>query len=141
MVEIRLKSDPGRPGWFIAENVSTVSPTAGRMREISRGHVWRPPTDVFETDRDLVVRVEIAGMREEDISILLSSRYLLIRGLRQDNPERRAYYQMEIYFGEFITEVELACPVVVNEVAAEYDKGFLRVILPKEAPHKIRVQE
>ena len=75
-----------------------------------RPHVWRPPTDVYETEDAIVVRVEIAGMREADFTVALVERSLLIRGVRQDLTERRAYYQMEIPFGEFSTEVELPRP-------------------------------
>ena len=68
---------------------------------------WRPPTDVFETEAAFVVRVEVAGMREDDFAIELDERYLYIRGTRLDTPERRAYQQMEIRFGEFSVAVEL----------------------------------
>ena len=47
-----------------------------------RSTSWRPPTDVYEVDDDLIVRVEIAGMREEDFSIELNGRILSIRGMR-----------------------------------------------------------
>jgi HSP20 family molecular chaperone IbpA len=48
---------------------------------------------------------------------------------------------MEIFFGEFITEVELPGPVVADEVSAEYVAGFLRLVFPKERPTKISVTE
>lgn len=139
MVEIALKVDPLRPGWYLAEEVPNRASGALRWRNATRSHAWRPPTDVYETDEAVVVRVEIAGMRDEDISILLAGRLLTIRGLRPDVPERRAYHQMEIFFGEFISEVELPCGVIAEQARAEYKTGFLRLVLPKEAPNKIPV--
>jgi HSP20 family protein len=100
---------------------------------------WRPPTDVFETDEDFIVRVEIAGMEEEDFSIELDGRNLIIRGVRPDQQERRAYHQMEIRFGEFSSELEIPAPVKSDEVRADYQNGFLRVILPKARPKKIEI--
>jgi len=64
-----------------------------------------------------------------------------IRGNRPDILERRAYHQMEIFFGEFSTEVELPAPVLSDEVTAEYLAGFLRLVFPKDRPKKIRVTE
>ncbi len=92
---------------------------------------WRPPTDVYETEESIIVRVEVAGMRDEDFTVKLDGRYLTVRGLRADLSEKRAYYQMEIRFGEFSSEVELVVPVVMNQVEATYSNGFLNVILPK----------
>jgi HSP20 family protein len=102
-----------------------------------RSPSWRPPTDVYEVEGDLIVRVEIAGMREEDFSIELNGRVLSIHGIRQDLTGRRAYHQMEIRFGEFNIELELPFTVDEEQVRAVYDKGFLRVQLPKAHPRQV----
>jgi HSP20 family protein len=88
-----------------------------------------------------VVRVEVAGMREEDFSIELNGRLVTIRGLRQDSAERRAYHQMEIHFGEFIIDMELPHFVEAEQVEAVYTNGFLLVSLPKALPHQISIAE
>ncbi len=106
----------------------------------SRPHVWRPPTDVYETEADIVVRVEIGGMREEDFLVSLENRTLVVRGVRADSNERRAYHQMEIPFGEFSTEIDLPAPVVATAIEAVYQNGFLRIKLPKALPHHIQVK-
>ena len=98
-----------------------------------RSPAWRPPTDVFETESTIVVRVEVAGMREQDFSIELNGRNLTVRGSRQDLPERRSFHQMEIYFGEFAIELELPNYIEADRVQAVYSDGFLRVNLPKRA--------
>jgi HSP20 family molecular chaperone IbpA len=80
-------------------------------------------------------------MREEDFSISLAGNQLSIRGNRPDIQERRAYHQMEIFFGEFQTEVDLPGPVVSDQVNAEYVAGFLRLVFPKEQPTKVSITE
>ena len=102
-----------------------------------RPHIWRPLTDVLETEQSLIVRVEIAGMKEDDFSIELNGRVLSIYGIRQDTEDRRAYHQMEIRFGEFRIEMELPHPVDATRVEAVYSNGFLRVDLPKAKPHHV----
>jgi HSP20 family molecular chaperone IbpA len=48
---------------------------------------------------------------------------------------------MEIFFGEFLSEVELSCAVLTEGVSAEYKTGFLRLVLQKDRPKKIQVVE
>ena len=96
---------------------------------------------MYETDDAIIVRVEIAGMRETDFSIALINRNLIVRGIRPDVNEKRAFYQMEIPFGEFSTEIELPFPITSNGVEALYRDGFLRIILPKAKPHQIKIEQ
>lgn len=105
-----------------------------------RSNVWSPPTDEYETEIAYVVRVEIAGMREEDFEVLLENDTLLISGSRSDFPDRRAYQQMEIRFGKFATSVNILGPVDVDQAHAEYKDGFLTIVLPKATPNQIKVE-
>ena len=105
-----------------------------------RSNVWSPPTDGYETADAYIVRVEIAGMREDDFEVVLDNNTLLISGSRLDIPEHRAYHQMEIHFGKFATAIDV--PVVVNadEAVAEYKDGFLTIKLPKAKPSQVKVE-
>ncbi|MBL8102258.1 MAG: Hsp20/alpha crystallin family protein [Anaerolineales bacterium] len=105
-----------------------------------RSNVWSPPTDAYETEKSFIVRMEIAGMREEDFEVTLENDTLLIVGSRSDLPERRAYHQMEIRFGKFATAVSLAGPVQTENAQAEYKDGFLTITLPKAKPNQIKVE-
>jgi HSP20 family protein len=100
-------------------------------------HLWHPPTDVYETDEYLVVQVEIAGMDEEQLNILLADRTLIIRGVREDPTAKLAYQQFEITYGPFQTEVYLSHPVEEDDVEALYKDGFLKVILPKAKARRV----
>jgi HSP20 family protein len=140
MEEIYVSSDALRHVWHISEDFQNPVNDTSRWRILSRPHAWRPPTDVFETEDALVVRIEVAGMREADFTISLVERTLSIHGIRQDTSERRAYHQMEIAFGEFHTEVELPYLVIADKVEATYRDGFLRIILPIAQPKHIKVE-
>jgi len=140
MVNIAMKPDMQRPGFYILQDIRNLSETA-RLRMAVHPHAWRPPTDVFETEQMVVVRVEIAGMDETGFTIILDGRHLSIRGVRSDVPERRAYHQMEIRFGEFSSDVELPSDVSSEHIEAVYSSGFLQIRLPKLRPVKIKVEE
>ncbi|MCL4528466.1 MAG: Hsp20/alpha crystallin family protein [Chloroflexi bacterium] len=98
--------------------------------QVSAG-VWSPPTDMYETENEYVVRVEVAGMREADFEVVFEGGYLLVNGVRPDVAERRAYHQMEIRFGKFSTAIGIPGPVDLDVSTAEYHDGFLTVIMPK----------
>ena len=103
-------------------------------------YAWSPPTDVYETENNFVVRVEAAGMRESDFTINAEDNFLVISGVRSESPEWRAYRQMEIRFGEFSTAIELPLGVDVNKADADYKDGFLNIILPKIKPTNIIIK-
>lgn len=139
---IKNPSDPlRREGQERTYETESLDLAAFAWRLSFRSPTWRPPTDFYETETHLVVRVEIAGMREDDFHIELNGRLLSIRGLRQDAAERRAYHQMEIRYGEFSIDVELPYHVDADQVQALYQDGFLRVFLPKAQPRHIPIVE
>jgi HSP20 family protein len=116
----------------------SVSAMAETRREVLqtiswhvRSSVWSPPTDVYETLGNYVIKVEIAGMRDEDFEVAFENNILRISGYRPDLNERRAYHQMEIRFGRFELALELPISVDIESASAEYKDGFLTIILPK----------
>lgn len=134
-----VKSDQSHPQSGKSEDLQPVYSANLDWRLTGHSKVWRPPTDVFETEDAIIVRIEIAGMREDDFTIGLDRRQLVIRGVRQDNSERRAYHQMEIRFGEFGVELEIPAHVDPDNVEAVYSDGFLRIRLPKAHPKRISI--
>ena len=105
-----------------------------------RSNTWSPPTDAYETVEAYVVRVEIAGMHEDDFEVLLENNTLIISGSRPDHTERRAYQQMEIRFGKFSTALTMPGPINIEQARAEYKNGFLTVVLPKATSNQIKVE-
>lgn len=103
-------------------------------------NIWTPPTDVYETEENLMVKVEVAGMREDDFEVSVEDQVLLIRGSRPDINERRAYHQMEIRFGKFEITLGLPSGVDLDKASAEYKDGFLTVVFPKIQPKQIEVE-
>jgi HSP20 family protein len=102
--------------------------------------VWRPPTDVYETDDSVVVVVEIAGLSEGDYAVTLSGRMLLISGERHDPAEKLAYQQMEIRHGRFRTQVHLPWALEPQGQRASYANGFLKVVLSKAQVRRVPVR-
>ena len=103
--------------------------------------IWSPPTDVYETEKEYVVRVEIAGMRESDFDVTFENGFLLISGVRPDISGRRAYHQMEIRFGKFSTTLAVPGPVDLDHSEAQYKDGFMTVVLLKAKSKDVKIEE
>jgi HSP20 family protein len=103
--------------------------------------IWTPPTDVYETETSLIVKVEVAGMREEDFEVVVQEQILMVQGVRgTDQNERRAYHQMEIRSGRFEIAIGLPSGINLDEASAEYNQGFLIINFPKIQAKHIEVE-
>jgi HSP20 family protein len=96
-------------------------------------NAWKPLTDVYETETEFVVVMDIAEIEIDDISAKLKGNTLFLRGIRREQnlDPKRKYYKMEIDFGPFERKIELPSPVNVNDIQTRYTKGFLELRLPK----------
>jgi HSP20 family protein len=107
----------------------------------SRPRVWRPPTDVYETEDSVIIQVEIAGMNPDDIAISFIEGELMIRGIRRDVQDKLSYHCMEIPYGEFQVEVFLPGAYAQDHIEARYNNGFLYVTMPKvKQPQRVTVR-
>ncbi len=107
-----------------------------------RGHyrdVWEPPTDVYETETDIVIKVSIAGVEPEEISVECNGEIVTICGVRRgpDPGTIRTYHQMEIRNGYFERRLVLHIPFDPEGAKARYEAGFLYVRLPR-APESVK---
>lgn len=114
----------------------------------SRGRYWQPRVDLHETGDSLVIKMELAGVRPEGLTVSLSSdgRTLSVSGERHETDGERSgrtrCYQLEIYFGPFERSVALPADVRVDRqlITATYSAGMLLVTLPKCAKHTVEVR-
>ena len=96
-----------------------------------QGH-WVPNTDVYTTDDGLVVKVELAGMRREDLEIAREGNRLVIAGQRPDGCRAPGckFLVMEINYGSFECVIEIPAGYDLCQARAAYQNGFLRVDVP-----------
>lgn len=101
---------------------------------IHRSVTWRPLADIHESADMMTVKIELAGMNEEDIEVTLYEDALVVSGVRQDDHEHGEnlyYHEAQIRYGPFRVEVYIPSPIDREAVTARYENGFLWVVLPK----------
>lgn len=94
---------------------------------------WSPALDVFDDKDNFVVKVELPGMKKEDINLSLHDGVLTISGERKFERENKEgeTFRSERYFGKFQRSVTLPAAVDSNKVTASYKDGVLSVELAK----------
>jgi len=93
---------------------------------------WIPNTDVYTTDTGLVVKVELAGMKSENLEITVEGHRLRISGSRPDvcRAHKCNFLVMEISYGPFESVLELPPGYDLSQAKAIYVNGFLRIDVP-----------
>jgi len=93
---------------------------------------WIPNTDVYETDTGLVIKVELAGMKSENLEITVEGHRLRISGSRPDvcRANKCNFLVMEISYGPFESVLELPPGYDLSQAKALYVNGFLRIDIP-----------
>jgi len=109
------------------------------------GGVSVPSIDLTETDKSVEVRMDLPGVKPEEISIEVSGNTLRVSGERKEEKEEKGktYHRVERYSGTFARAITLPCAVKDERVDAECKDGVLTISLPKadEAKtHKIKVK-
>lgn len=94
---------------------------------------WVPNTDVYVTEDSLVIKVELAGMRKEDLELTVEGNRLTITGHRPDGcrAPKCKFLVMEITYGSFQSVIELPPGYDLCQAKAAYQNGFLRIDVPK----------
>ena len=92
--------------------------------------------DVFETESAIIVRIEIPGVRGEDLRVNVDGTFLRISGVRKvpAHLSVKRLLQMEIAFGPFERDVRIGIAFDRDQVSARLEDGFLSVTLPKVKP-------
>ena len=119
-----------------------MSEIFGELTGRLSGDRWQPAIDVFETEKAIVVRVELAGVRRGDVQVSVDGDVLRIRGVRRSPSESdvERLHRMEIAFGPFERSLSIPVPFEREQVAAHLADGFLRVTLPKRLPAKRQIE-
>jgi HSP20 family protein len=102
---------------------------------------FRPAADFYETAMGLVLRLELAGVAPDEVSLSLTGHELVVRGRRRPlAPEGiRRFVHLEMAFGSFERRFTLPIPVDSQKVEARYVDGILEVHLPRKAPQTRKI--
>jgi HSP20 family protein len=101
---------------------------------------WVPPMDLVEAEDHFLLKADLPGLSEEDVSIEVQDGTLSISGERNAEHEsrERGWYRVERSFGSFNRSLTLPDGVDSDAISAHFDRGVLEVRIPKPAERKPR---
>ena len=104
-------------------------PLTSRMAE-----EWAPSVDVSETKDSFVVKAELPGLEANDVNVSISEDMLTIKGEKKKEEEEKDehHHYVERYYGSFQRTFQLPSSVKAEKIDASFDKGVLKITLPKK---------
>jgi HSP20 family protein len=105
---------------------------------------FAPPVDVYEDEHNVTLKIEVPGIDEKDIDVRIENNVLTVHGERKFEKEEKEenFRRVERQYGSFTRTFTLPTTVDAEKVSANYEKGILKIVLPKKAeakPKQIKV--
>ena len=140
--------DPFRDMFALQNRVNSI------FQEFNRGGqnddtittaAFAPAVDIYEDEHKIVLKVEVPGMKQEELDIRLENNTLTVRGERKFEKEEKEenFHRIERRYGSFYRAFTVPNTINTDAVRADYDAGVLRIELAKRAeakPKQIKVQ-
>jgi HSP20 family protein len=108
------------------------------------GRTWAPPVDMYETKDDVVLTLEVPGIREKDVAVSITGDLLSVKGERrfEEEVKEQQLLHVERAYGKFERLIQLPIPVQADRIKATYRDGVLEIRMPKAEevkPKQIKV--
>jgi HSP20 family protein len=99
---------------------------------------WVPACDIYETEKEIVVKAELPGLKKEDVFVTIENNVLMIKGERRfaEEIKRENFHRVERTYGEFLRSFTLPTFIDAAKILAEFKDGVLMVTLPKREEAK-----
>ena len=109
------------------------------------GRPWMPRADIYETKENVVIQLDLPGVKSEQIDVQCEKGMLSIKGERPFSSDmtKRQYYRVENMYGPFERYFEIPRTLDVTKVEAQYHDGVLTLTFPKREeakPKKIEIK-
>jgi HSP20 family protein len=104
------------------------------------GGMSSPRVDVYQTEKDVIVKAEIPGVSKEDLNVYIDENSIRLSGQTKKENELKDEnaYRTERYYGSFSRVIPLPVEVKSDQARAEYRDGILSITAPKVEPSKVK---
>ena len=131
----------GLTPWFDFDRLfeGFLPPLRGRVD----GSSWSPAVDIYEDEKKIVLKADLPEVEEKNLNVKVEDDVLTVHAERKFEKETKEenFHRIERSHGSFHRRFQLPETVNVDKIDAKYDKGVLKITLPKreEKPKKGRV--
>ncbi len=128
-----------KPEPFSTE-INRLFDTLFESPSVNRTQRWAPAMDLVEAEDHFLLKADLPGLTDDDVSIEVQDNVLTVSGERKAEHERKekGFYRLERSFGRFSRSLTLPEGVNADAISASFDKGVLEVTIPKPEERKPR---
>lgn len=116
-----------------------LGPVLSNPLMIKKTAVWRPSIEVKQTDKEYKVKVQLPGVKKEDIDVTLDNDFMTVTAVIEEEKEEQKekehnekYHTCEFRYGKYKRTISFDKPIKRDECKAEYKNGVLKIIIPKQ---------
>ncbi len=133
-----VRWDPFKELDLLQDRISRLFDEAWLSPSRRGERTWIPPVDIYETENEIVVKAELPNMDEKDIEVKIENNVLTIKGEKKLEREEKKenYHLIESSYGSFYRSFSLPGNVDADKASAKYEKGVLKITLPKKEEAK-----
>lgn len=104
---------------------------------------WEPPYDVRETEKAFTIRMDVPGIKKEDLKVEIEGDSIHIHGERKEDrkQEKADFIRRETFYGRFSKRFHVPDNVLVEKLEAQKEDGVLSITLPKKEVHEAKVRQ
>lgn len=115
-----------------------LHPTFSNPLTLKKSSVWRPAIEVKQTENDYKIKVQLPGVKKDDIEVELDNDFLTVTATIEEEKEEREekehnakYHTCEFRYGKYKRTISFDQPIKSDESKAEYKNGVLNICVPK----------
>ncbi|DAA97259.1 TPA: hypothetical protein CPT80_02140 [Candidatus Gastranaerophilales bacterium HUM_9] len=122
-----------------------LAPMFSNPLTLKKEAVWRPSIEVKQTEHEYKVKVQLPGVKKEDIDIELDNEFMTVTAEIEEEKEEKEekeknekYHTCEFRYGKYKRTISFDQPIKQDEAKAEYKNGVLKIIIPKQHAENIK---
>jgi len=116
-----------------------LGPAFSNPLNIKKNSIWRPAIEVKQTEKEYKIKVQLPGVKKEDIDVTLDNDFMTVtaeieeeKEEKEEKEKNQRYHTCEFRYGKYQRTISFDQPIKANESKAEYKNGVLKVNIPKQ---------
>ncbi len=122
-----------------------LTPMFSNPLALKKASVWRPLIEVKQTDNEYKVKIQLPGVKKEDIDVELDNEFMTVtaeideeKEEKEEKEKNEKYHTCEFRYGKYKRTISFDQPIKQDKAKAEYKNGVLKIIIPKQHADDIK---
>ena len=125
-----------------------INPAFSHQLSMKKISTWRPAVEIKQSEKNYIVKVQLPGVKKDDISVELDNDFMTITAeIEEDKEEKEQkeknmkYHTCEFRYGKYKRTISFDQPIRSEEAEADYRNGILTITLPKQQIEEVKTRK